>query len=103
MKKATFTCPVCQTRLKFKNVIRIADNHGINCPHCNAVLAPNETKTWKWCYFIGFISVVVPSKVYLEYFHDNIIVALLIGAMCGTTAIMGICVYVYKNTDFHVK
>ncbi|SDG30136.1 hypothetical protein SAMN04487996_11788 [Dyadobacter soli] len=98
-----FCCPACGNELAFKHVIKVADGHGFNCPHCGTSITPQKSKSWKWGYLIGLISVVVPSKVYLEYFQDNIFVALAIGAMCGATAIMGICVYVYRTTIFNIK
>ncbi|MGN7885427.1 hypothetical protein [Dyadobacter sp. 22481] len=98
-----FTCPACNNELGFKNVVKVADGHEFNCPHCGTTIVPEKSKTWRWGYLIGLISVVVPSKVYLEYFQDNIVVALMIGAVCGATAIMGICVYVYKTTIFNTK
>ncbi|WAC13158.1 hypothetical protein [Dyadobacter pollutisoli] len=103
MKKETFTCPACKNDLGFKNLIKIADGHDFKCPHCGTFLRPQQSKTWRWGFLIGSISAVVPAKIYLEYFQDNIFVALMIGAICGATAIMGICVYVYRTTVFSIK
>lgn len=101
--KKVFICPSCKHNLGFKNVIKIADDHDFKCPYCGTLLTPKQSKTWRWGFLIGLISVVVPAKIYLEYFQDNIFVALLIAATCGATAIMGICVYVYLTTTFNVK
>jgi len=103
VKKATFTCPACHDDIGFKNVMKVADNHDFKCPHCNTSLTLKQSKTWRWGFLIGLISVVVPAKICLEYFQYNIFVALAIGAVCGATAIIGICVYVYKSTFFHIK
>jgi DNA-directed RNA polymerase subunit RPC12/RpoP len=103
MKKTPFTCPACKNVLGFKNVIKIADGRDFKCPHCGSMLTPKLSKTWRWGFLIGSISVVVPAKIYLAYFQDNIFVALLIGAAFGAAAVLGICVYVFKHTIFHLK
>lgn len=98
-----FSCPACGNKLTFKNVIKVAEGHGFNCPGCGTSIKPQKTKTWKWGYLIGLVSVVVPPKIYLTYFHGTIFVALSIGTICGVTATMGICIYVYRTTNFTIK
>lgn len=87
----------------FKNVVKVANNQDFRCPHCDAVLTPKQSKTRRWGFIIGFLSVGVPAKVYLEYFQDNIFIALMIGALCGAFSLIGICVYVYRTTIFSIK
>lgn len=98
-----FVCPACENNMGFKNVAKVADNQDFRCPHCGEILTPKQSKTWRWGFIIGSLSVAVPAKVYLEYFQDNIFIALMIGALCGAAALFGICVYVYRTTIFTIK
>ena len=97
MNSESFTCPNCKRKLPFKYVLKIANNHEFKCPKCSAVLKPRSTKSWAWGAVIGFLSVVIPAQLYLMV-DDNIVVAILIGLMLGSTSVFLIALLVYRNT-----
>ena len=97
MSAESFTCPNCKRKLPFKYVLKIANNHEFKCPKCETVLKPRPTKSWAWGAVMGFLSVVIPAQLYLMV-DDNIVVAMLIGLMLGSTSVFFIALFVYSNT-----
>src|SRR5690554_555930 len=95
-RKEKFQCPNCGTKLPFMFVVKIKNDHEFNCPSCGASLVPEKTKSFTWGYIIGLLAFLVPFNVML-YFEDDFLLALLVGTVCGLTAIFLVSVYVYSN------
>lgn len=97
MKK--FKCSKCKNSIPFKEVFKLKRNHQTICYSCNSLLRPKKTKSWNWGFFIGFLAVIVPAKIYLN-FDKNIFIAVSIGIFFGIISILSIALYVYTTTEF---
>jgi len=97
LMKEKFSCPNCGIRLPFSYVFKIKNDHVFACPCCKQGLKPLKTKSWNWGFAIGFLVVVIPTKLYLS-FRDDIVGALAIGAFTGLLSVLAIGLYLYAST-----
>jgi CXXC-20-CXXC protein len=94
-----FKCPNCNNKIPFNEVFQFKKGHQTVCNHCNTTLKPKKIKSWNWGFLIGFLAVVIPAKLYLNY-HKNFLIAASIGIVFGAIAILLIAYYTYKTTEF---
>ena len=93
------TCPRCGYKFSVLEISHVNKLHPFICPNCGNKLHPVNLKSWVFGYILGFITTGVPAKLYL-YFEHDIVIALAIGLVCGSTAIFVFAIYINKTTFF---
>jgi len=94
-----FCCPHCERKLPFRLIMKVKNEHVIDCPFCGESVVPKKTKSFTWGYVIGFLSFVVPEQI-VFYLHEDIVMAFLIGFLHALTAFGLVSLYLYCNTKF---
>ena len=94
-----FTCPICGNKIPFNEVFKFKKDHQTKCFQCNTNLKPKNVKSWNWGFFMGFLAVIIPARIFFIY-HKNFFIGASIGIVCGMIAIFLIAYYTYKTTDF---
>ena len=64
-------------------------------------LKPENTKSWNWGFFIGFIGTVVPFQLSIFYF-ENFLIAVFIGIICAMISIFAVAFFTYSRTSFEL-
>lgn len=94
-----YSCPKCTTKIPFENIFVFKGSQITVCKNCNAELEPIYKMSWKWGYFIGSLSVVLPAELIL-YFYDDIYLAFFTAFFSASTAIICIVIHTYITTEF---
>lgn len=94
-----FSCPKCQTKIPFSEVFNFKKDHITKCTNCNSELAPKNSKSWNFGFFIGFLGVVIPAYAIL-HFYNSFFAAALVGLITGVLAIISVALYTYLTTKF---
>ena len=92
-------CHYCNTSLPFKTVLKVANDRELTCPNCHKILIPNKTKSWAWGAIIGFLSVILPSKV-ISYYGAGFLISISVGAFSGMIGVGLVALYIYRTTTF---
>ena len=97
MKNNNFICPICNSKISWKELLVFNRNHITECQHCKTKLTPDNKKSFQWGFAFGFLGAVLPMKIYLYYF-DNFINAFLFGILGAVISFAIIFIYIYKTT-----
>lgn len=98
-----FLCPKCKTKVPFKETFNFKKDHITKCSNCGAELVPINNKSWNWGFFMGFISVTVPAKLYLNYCDNNFLIAAMIGLLTFFLVLLFFLIWQYNNIEFREK
>jgi len=93
-----FTCPVCDTKITWKELFIFKKNHVTFCTKCKSHLKPKNPKSFQWGFALGFLGCIIPGYISIYIYHD--FRSLLVGLISSILSIIIVVVYLFLTIEF---